>query len=169
MHGFFFFNDLFNAFRHAPIFQHQHYGLWVIALGQVLGPDQGKVAIRGSRRALSHWTICHWDCPKPRRTYQEGASKSFESVRVETGIGPLFIEAKGQEIVSRGDQSAACDARSIVFRDVKGTNTKRLWSHSWVSVGCLSFSGNLRQVNECLRVKIITLVTRSYPHMLHCA
>lgn len=144
-----------------PIFKHQHYGLWVIPLGQVLGPDLGKVAIKGSRRALSHLTICHWDWPKPSRTYQEGASKSFESVRVETGIGPLFIDAKGQEIVRRGYQSAACDAGSIVFRDEKGMNTKRLWSHSWVSVGCLSFRGNLRQVNKCLHVKIITLVTRS--------
>lgn len=154
MHGFFFMH-LLNAFGHAPIYKHQHYGLWVIPLGQVLGPDLGKVAIKGSRRALSHLTICHWDCPKPSRTYQEGASKSFECVRVETGIGPLFIEAKGQEIVSRGYQSAACDARSIVFRDEKGMNA------SWVIVSCLSFSGNLKQVSKCLRVRIITLVTRS--------
>lgn len=60
------------------VFTCEHNESWVIPWGKVCrDANRQKVAIKGSRCALSQLTVCHWDGPVPSQTWREHATRSL--------------------------------------------------------------------------------------------
>lgn len=141
-----------------PIFKHQHYGLWVIPLGQVLGPDLGEVAIKGSSRALSHLTVCHWDCRNPPGLTR----KALQSLLSLWG----WKQESGHCSSTQRDKKLSGLATKVlrVMLEVLCSEMKKAWTQK----DCGAIPGSVWAVcpsvgtwGKCLCVKIITLVTCS--------